>query len=161
MNKVTLKKVTDHNFHDVIKMSDTLTDYQKRCVAPNAISIAQAYVNQKRAWPRVIYLGKQPIGFIMIALWDDDIPVEDRPAYFLWRFMIAKDFQHKGYGKQALDLIVKKCQKDKVKTLYTSCHIEGEQPYQFYIHYGFVDTGIFDDGEEVLKMEIKDDSYHH
>lgn len=153
--EITLKKITDENFDDVVKLSDTLTDYQKKCVAPNMVSLAQAYANGKRAWPRAIYLGEKAIGFIMLALWDDDIPKEDWPAYYLWRFMMAKDYQQKGYGKQALDLILEKCKKDQIKCLYTSCEMEGKQPYQFYIKYGFVDTGI-NDGEQILRMVIKD-----
>lgn len=155
MSKIHLKKVTNKNLDDVIRMSDTLTDYQKHCVAPNAISLAEAYINQKRAWPRVICLGNKPVGFIMIALWDDDIPVEDRPAYFLWRFMMSKDYQQKGYGRQVLNMIVEKCKKDGIKTLYTSCHTQGEQPYKFYKSFGFKDTGIVDGGENILKMFIE------
>jgi len=28
-------------------------------------------------------------------------------------------------------------------------------PYDFYIKYGFVDTGKVDDGEQVLELELK------
>ncbi len=154
MKKIKLKKVTDKNFTEVVNLSEALTDYQKRCVAPNMVSLAQAYVNKKRAWPRAIYLGNKPIGFIMLALWDEDIPKEDLPAYYLWRFMIAQDYQQKGYGTQVLDLIIEKCKKDQIKTLYTSCEIEQDQPLKFYLKYGFVDTGVFDEGEEVLKIYI-------
>ncbi len=151
---ITLRPVTDENFDKVVKLSETLTDYQKTCVAPNMVSLAQAYVNIDRAWPRAIYLDDQPIGFIMVALWDDDIPKEDWPAYYLWRFMVSKDHQQKGYGKHVLDLLINKCKEDKIKTLYTSCNMEGDQPYHFYINYGFLDTGI-NDGEQVLKMDIE------
>lgn len=153
MPKISLKKVNDKNLSEIIALSKTLTKYQQTCVAPNVVSIAQAYVNKKRAWPRAIYLGKKPIGFIMLALWDDDISKEDNPAYYLWRFMIAKDFQHKGYGSQVLDQIKEKCLKEGIKTLYTSCEMTGEQPYQFYIKYGFEDTGV-NNGEQILKMYI-------
>jgi len=153
MSKISFKRISVKNFDEVVKLHDSLTDYQKRCVAPNMVSLAQAYVEKKRAWPRAIYLGKKPIGFIMVALWDEDIPKEDLPAYYLWRFMITKDYQQKGYGKQALDLLKEKCKKDKIKTLYTSCEMEGNQPYDFYIKYGFIDTGI-NDGEQVLKMYL-------
>ncbi len=155
MVRVTLKKVTDKNFDAVVKLSEDLTDYQKKCVAPNMVSLAQAYANYKRVWPRAVYLGDKPIGFVMLALWDDDIPKEDLPAYYLWRFMIAAEYQKKGYGKEVLDIIKKKCKEDGIRYLYTSCEIEGEQPYRFYINYGFLDTGI-NDGEQVLKMSIKD-----
>jgi diamine N-acetyltransferase len=153
MMKITLKKINDDNFDQVVALSDTLTEYQKTCVAPNMVSLAQAYANYKKAWPRAIYLGDKPIGFVMLALWDEDIPKEDWPAYYLWRFMIAKDYQNKGYGKQVLDLIKNKCIKNDIKSLYTSCEMTGEEPYRFYINYGFTDTGL-NDGEQILKLYL-------
>ena len=153
MTKISLRKVTEENFIKVIKLSNSLTDYQKNCVASNSISLAEAYVNKKEAWPRAIYLDNEPIGFIMLALFDDDIPKEDLPAYYIWRFMVSKDHQKKGYGTLALDIIKEKCIKDKVKSLYVSCEMDGEQPYNFYIKYGFIDTGI-NDGEQILKMYL-------
>lgn len=155
MSKIKLKKVTEKNFDSVVKLSDSLTDYQKKCVAPNMVSLAQAYVNGKRAWARAIYLGSKPIGFVMLALWDNDIPKEDLPAYYLWRFMISYEYQKKGYGTDVLDLILEKCIKNGIRYLYTSCETEGEQPYNFYINYGFIDTGI-NDGEQVLKLSVND-----
>ncbi len=151
---ITLREVTDKNFGEVIKLSDTLTDYQKTCVAPNVVSLAQAYVNLDRAWPRAIYFNEEVVGFVMLALYDDDIPKEDLPAYYLWRFMMAKDHQQKGYGKKVLDLILEKCRKESIKTLYTSCEMSGKEPYRFYISYGFTDTGL-NDGEQILKLYIK------
>jgi len=153
MPRISLKRITNKNFNEVVKLSDTLSDYQKKCVAPNVVSLAQAYVNKKKAWPRAIYLGKMLIGFIMLALWDEDIPKEDWPAYYVWRFMIAKNYQKQGFGTKVLDIIKEKCIKDKIKSLYISCEMDGNQPYDFYIKYGFVDTGI-NDGEQILKMYL-------
>ena len=153
MPRISLKRITNKNFNEVVKLSDTLSDYQKKCVAPNVVSLAQAYVNKKKAWPRAIYLGKMLIGFIMLALWDEDIPKEDWPAYYVWRFMITKKYQKQGFGTKVLDIIKEKCIKDKIKSLYISCEMDGNQPYDFYIKYGFVDTGI-NDGEQILKMYL-------
>ncbi|MDD4069842.1 MAG: GNAT family N-acetyltransferase [Candidatus Izemoplasmatales bacterium] len=153
MPRISLKRITNKNFNEVVKLSDTLSDYQKKCVAPNVVSLAQAYVNKKKAWPRAIYLGKMLIGFIMLALWDEDIPKEDWPAYYVWRFMIAKNYQKQGFGTKVLDIIKEKCIKDNIKSLYISCEMDGNQPYDFYIKYGFVDTGI-NDGEQILKMYL-------
>jgi len=90
---------------------------------------------KKRAWPRAVYLGNKLIGFIMLALWYEDIPTEDLPAYYLWRFMIAKDYQQKGYGSEVLNLIKEKCKLDKINPLYTSCEIEGEKPYKYILSF--------------------------
>ncbi|MFU8793318.1 MAG: GNAT family N-acetyltransferase [Acholeplasmataceae bacterium] len=154
MSTITLQLITYDNFDTIIKMSDTLTPYQKRCVAPNLYSIAEAYLNLDNAWPRAIYLDDQPIGFIMIDLNPEHIP-KDENAYYLWRFMISEPHQNKGYGKAALNLIIDKCRKDQKSVLYTSCAMEGDLPYQFYLNYGFVDTGVLDGDEEVLTLKIK------
>ena len=154
MATITLRPVTDDNFDEVVKLSDTLTDYQKKCVAPNMVSLAQAYVNYDVAWPRAIYNDETPIGFVMLSLKNDHLPKEDQPGYYLWRFMMALDHQKKGYGKNVLDQIIEKCRKDGIKTLYTSCETSGEQPYRFYIGYGFIDTQKVEDGEQVLKYTL-------
>jgi len=49
MAKIKLKRVIEKNFNEVVKLSDTLTDYQKKCVAPNMVSLTQAYVNKKKS----------------------------------------------------------------------------------------------------------------
>jgi diamine N-acetyltransferase len=150
---INFREITEENLFDVIKLSDSLDDYQKRCVAPNIVSIAQAYVN-KRAWPRAIYHKDELVGFMMLALFDEDIDEKDQPAYYVWRFMIAKEHQNKGYGKAALDLILEKAKNEGQKYVYLSCEMEGAMPYQFYIKYGFVDTNTKDDGEEILKYKL-------
>jgi diamine N-acetyltransferase len=151
---ITLRDITKENLFKIIELWDTLDPEQKTCVAPNVVSIAQAYVNPGLAWPKAIYLNDDPIGFVMVALNDNDIKKEDQPAYFLWRMMIARPFQRKGYGKVVLDLLVSKCREDRVRYLYVSCDMKTPMPYQFYIDYGFIDTNVMDDDEEVLKLKI-------
>lgn len=151
---LSLRLVDEDNFSRVIQLSDTLSEEQKRNVAPNVVSLAQAYVHLDRAWPRAIYENDEPIGFVMLALYDADIPLEDRPAYYLWRFMIKADKQRQGIGRLVLDQIVAKCVKDGVKTLFTSCVMERDEPYRFYVNYGFQDTGEDDDDERILKMVV-------
>lgn len=151
---IHLKEVSKENLFKVIDLWNTLDESEKRSVAPNVVSIAQAYVNQDIAWPRVIYFDEEPIGFVMVALKDDEVPKEDQPVYFLWRFMIAKPFQGHGYGKSVLDLLVDMCRKDNINYLYVSCHMHDPMPYQFYIKYGFIDTHEMDDDEEILKLNI-------
>lgn len=151
---VALRVIDEDNVFEIIKLSDTLSEEHRRNVAPNVVSLAQAYVHLDVAWPRSIYDGDEPVGFVMLSLFDPDTPIEDRPAYYLWRFMIKTDKQRQGLGRQVLDLIVAKCRKDGVKTLYVSCVMEREEPYRFYTNYGFLDTGKDDDGERILKMAI-------
>ena len=150
---IYLKEITKDNLFDVIKLSEMLDEKQKRCVAHNAISIAEAYV-KPQAWPRAIYDDETLVGFVMLALHDDDIVESDQPSYLLWRFMIAKPYQSKGYGKKVLDLIMEKAKQDKQKYLYTSCMMEDDMPYQFYLSYGFEDIHEKDGEEEILRKRV-------
>lgn len=155
MPELMMRRVTDRNFKAVIRLSDTLTDLQKKCVAANVVSLAQAYLHRRNAWPRAIYWGTKLVGFVMVDRKPEDLPSEDQPAYYLWRLMIAREFQGQGLGKRVLDFLVNKCRQDHRRALYLSCHTEEAMPYQFYIRYGFIDTGTREDNEEILRFPIQ------
>jgi diamine N-acetyltransferase len=149
---IQLVKVTNQNLKACLEIYDTLDDIQKTHVAPNAISLAQAYINQDIAWPRVIVEDNQVIGFIMLELHAEDIPDYNKPGHYIWRFMIGKTFQNKGYGKHVLSLVIDKCKKENMSSLYVSCTMKQDMPYRFYIQNGFIDTGYDENGERYLKM---------
>jgi aminoglycoside 6'-N-acetyltransferase I len=164
-------EVTDDNLREVCKLSRTLTPGQSRCVAANAFSIAEAHFHPE-AWYRAIALGDTPIGFLMVNIAPDNegesfIPAEDLPFAFLWRFMIAREYQKKGYGKKALDLLVDKLTKEGYQSLYSSCHLGRVSPYRFYLSYGFTDTGELADDEEVIRLDLRNKNcisqkhFHH
>lgn len=154
MDRITLQEITWQNLSAITRLSDTLTPEQKLSVATNVDSLAEAYVHYSQAWPRAIYLNDIPIGFVMIDLNNENCQKEDYPVYFLWRFMIARPYQNKGYGTEVLRQVVAKCKADGIKTLYTSCTMAYENPYRFYINFGFVDTLTQDEGEQVLKLYL-------
>ena len=153
--QITLRPVTSNNLRALIRLSETLTESQSHCVAPNAVSVAQAHVSES-AWMRAIYLGDEPIGFVMVDLTEDDrVPASDRPAVGLWRFMIGGPWQRKGYGRQVLDQLVSHFASRGVRTMYTSVVLEEpEGPYGFYLQYGFTDTGVKEENEEVLRLAL-------
>jgi len=143
---VSLREITAETVRAVCRLSDTLSDAQRRMVAPNAVSIAQAHY-EKHAWFRAIYADDSPVGFVM--LYEDP----EKPEYYLWRFMIAAPFQKMGYGREAMRLIIDhvRSQPD-ARELTTSCVEEDGGPLPFYEGLGFVRTGDIDDGETVLRL---------
>jgi diamine N-acetyltransferase len=149
---ILLKEVTNENFIEVVKLSNELDEQQKKAVAPNVVSLAQAYVNYENAWPRAIYNNEELIGFVMVDLDNKSIPQIDLPGYYIWRLMIKQEAQNKGYGKEVLECIKKKAIEDGMNSLYVSCVMDTEMPYLFYLNYGFIDTNTVDEGEEVLKI---------
>ncbi len=151
---MTLRPLTHENLRTVIRLSDTLTESQSRCVATNVVSVAQAYVCET-AWVRVIYLGDEVIGFVMLDLYESDVPEADRPAVGLWRFMIGRSWQGRGYGRQVLDQLVAYFTVRGFRTMYTSVvPEEPDGPYDFYMKYGFLDTGEKCGDEEILRLPL-------
>lgn len=144
---VTLREVTAETVRAVCALE--VAPEQRGFVAPNAISIAQAHFEPK-AWFRAVYAGDEPVGFAMLY---EDVEKEE---YFLWRFMIAAEHQGKGYGRRALDLVVAHVRSlPGARELLTS-YVPGEAgPRDFYVRYGFVETGEVDEGEHVTRLELE------
>lgn len=144
---ITLREVTKETLPDILKLK--VASHQKKFVASNATSIAEAYFMPQVAWFRAIYAGEVPVGFLML---------EDQPAqaaYFLWRLMIDERFQNRGFGKRALELLI-----EYVKTrpnatfLYTSCVTGEGSPGKFYEKAGFIYTGDMEDSELIMRLEL-------
>ena len=129
---------------------------QKNLVAPNAMSIAQAHFN-KDAWFRGIYADKKPIGFVMIS--DTSLKYKfnpnHKPTYTLWRFMIDAKYQGKGYGKEAMKLIIDhvKSRPKAEELLLSHSKAEGNAG-NFYRKFGFEYTGSEIDNELVMSLKL-------
>ena len=117
-------------------------------MAPNAVSIAEAYFEQN-AWFRAIYADDALVGFVML---EDD--AENR-EYFLWRLMIAGEHQGKGYGRQAVERLIEYVRiRPGVRELLTSCVPGEDGPEGFYRRLGFEPTGEVEDGGVVLRLRL-------
>jgi diamine N-acetyltransferase len=145
---ITLKEITKETIWPIMNLE--VADNQVTLVAPNANSIAEAYYSREAAWFRGIYLGEQPVGFVMLHVETDE------PEYFLWRLMIDKNHQRKGYGYQAMLQVI-----DHVKTLPGATELKTSyvpregNPSPFYYKLGFEETGEMLEGEKVLKLSFK------
>lgn len=133
--RVSLREITADTVRDICRLTDTLTPPKRYMVAPNAVSLAQAYF-EKHAWFRAIYADEIPVGFVMLY----DNPEEEE--YFLWRYMIAEPHHGKGFGRRGLELVI-----DHVRTrpgahvLETSCGQGPGSPEDFYHKVGFTRNG--------------------
>lgn len=145
-DKITLHKITAETVWPIMKLN--VAESQKSFVAPNANSIAEAYFS-KVAWFRGIYLGEDPIGFVM--LYAD----QEKAEYSLWRLMIDQAHQGKGYGYLAMEKVISHVKTlPGAKVLLTS-YVPGDgNPSPFYYKLGFEETGEWDDDEKVLKLVL-------
>jgi len=148
---VSLQQITRQTVRAICRLE--VAPQQRGFVAPNAVSIAEAYFSPK-AWFRAIYAGDEPVGFLMLS--DDRGDDGREPEYYLWRFMIAAEHQSKGYGRRALELLVEHVRGlPRATTLFCSCIPASEGgPEPFYLAFGFEPTGEVEDGEMVLRLDL-------
>jgi diamine N-acetyltransferase len=146
---VSLREVTSETVGRICKLSDTLSDEQKKMVAPNAYSIAQAYF-EKHAWFRAVYADDVPVGFVM--LYDD----AEKDSIYLWRFMIAGLHQGKDFGRRALQLVFEHAKErpnvQEIKASYVPID-GGSGP--FYRKLGFEPTGEMEGEEVVIRLALR------
>ena len=144
-SEVSLREVTRDNLDEVLRLK--VAEAQRKFVAPNSTSIAQAHFYPEEAWFRAIYAGETPIGFLMLS--DDPKKAE----YFLWRLMVDGKYQGMGFGRHAITLLVAHVKtRPNATKLLTSC-VPGEgSPFEFYNTLGFEPTGEVDDGEDVMEL---------
>jgi diamine N-acetyltransferase len=146
-SKVSLREITADTVREICNLA--VREDQVKFVAPNAVSIAQAYFS-KTVWIRAIYADDTPVGFAMLH----DEP--EKPEYYLWRFMIDARWQHLGFGHQALGLVVEYVKgRPGASELLTSVHQADGGPQPFYEKFGFALTGEEEDGEAMLRLPLE------
>lgn len=151
---IRLIPVNDDNREAVLALS--VRDDQP-FVAPNDVSLKQAAeANEEQpgvARPFAISADGKLVGFCMFSFDPENDDPEDR--YWLWRFMIDKNEQDKGYGQAALREIIRYFRENGADRLYLSTEPENEKGLHVYHGAGFRETGAISDGEAVLMRMLK------
>ena len=143
---VELREITAETVRAICRL--TVAPGQEVFVAPNSVSIAEAYF-EPNAWFRAIYADGEPVGFVML---EADSAKEE---YFLWRLMIADGFQGRGYGRRAVDLLIDHVRTRPGATELKTSWVPGEGgPAEFYRKLGFEPTGEMDGGEVVGRLAL-------
>jgi diamine N-acetyltransferase len=151
---LALVPVSETNLRDVL-LAD-VTGAQRRLVATNAISLAQAAV-VPGVWTRAIQAGDTVVGFAMARRFPaDEYGLSCAGDPYLWRFMIDEGYQGLGLGQRALELIVAELRSwPGSRAVWLSC-VPGEgSALALYQRVGFVDTGAVDeDDEHLMRLAI-------
>lgn len=123
------REIDRSNYWDCMRL--TVDNGQEGFVADNKRSLVEA-AYEDGLYPLGIYHEETMVGFI---LYDYD---ETFPGWSMSRFMIGKQFQGKGYGKQAalafIDYFKKRHSADK---LYISVSLENTVARKLYASIGF------------------------
>ncbi|WP_246093762.1 MULTISPECIES: GNAT family N-acetyltransferase [Mesorhizobium] len=117
-------------------------------VAGNADSLEEAETDED-ARPRVVMAGDRVVGFLMY-----EAPRDDDEAR-IYRFMIDRASQGRGYGKAALREVL-----DEIKGLGHVSHVsicyepDNEAARSLYRAAGFVEEGLDEDGEMIADLAL-------
>ncbi len=151
---IKLEPINDNNREAVLAL---FVREDQLFVASNQTSLRQAdEINAEQpgmARPFAIYADEKLVGFCMFAFDPEEEDEDDR--YWLWRFMIDKSEQGRGYGQAALAEIIKYFKDNGADRLFLSTEPENERGLHIYHKAGFRETGIIDSGEAVLMRMLK------
>jgi len=146
---VELRDVTADNRQAVASLA--LAPDQEDLVASNAESLREAR-SDPDARPRAVYAGDKVVGFLMYDAGEpDDAPREA----LIYRFMIDRTHQGKGYGRAALA-----CAIDEIRAIGGVSRIsisympDNPTAKPFYASFGFVETGLDEDGEMIAELAL-------
>jgi diamine N-acetyltransferase len=144
--RVTLREVDQQNVRDVCDLK--VAPAQETHVAPNGVTIAES-AYEPNAWLRAIYADDEPVGLLGL------VADTEAPEYWLARFMIAGAHQGRGYGREAMALLVEHVRGlPDARELQTSCVPDDDGPLEFYRGLGFERTGDVHAGELVLSLTL-------
>jgi len=154
---VRLVALTRENYRPFMQLR--VAPEQETFVALNSVSMAQAYFHPE-ATMFGIAAGEEPVGFAMLedhtkdpANADDDYRKE--PYVGLWRFMIAAEHQRKGYGDQAIELLIAYARtRAPARVMLLSYIPEEGNPRPFYERHGFAETGEMAGIERVMRRAL-------
>ncbi|GAA0543352.1 GNAT family N-acetyltransferase [Rheinheimera aquimaris] len=140
---ISLREVTQENYEAVCDLE--VTTEQEPYVACNMWSLVEAAYNDGHSC-RAIYLAQQPVGFFM---WVKETP----QLMSIWRFMVDKEYQQQGIGRQAMALALAEIKQDADIKQIEICYNPGNPVAKnFYASFGFVEQGLDDDNEDMLAL---------
>lgn len=148
---ITLRPITTANRDELEAMR--VSPLQENFVTTVADSLEEAAEEPDgRAIAWGVYADETPVGFVMIS---DEVDGPDYIAHYLWKLLIDRDRQRKGYGTAALDLVSTYFRERGNAEMWTTAGEGDGGPIPFYERYGFVRTGdmVFDD-EVLLRLDL-------
>ena len=154
MPLIDLREITEANRDAVIAIH--AGPAQGRFVSSVAESVEEAAETPEGSpWYRAVYLGDEPVGFVMLS-WDvTPQPPDIIGPWFLWKLIVDERHQGRGIGRAIVEHVVRLIRAEGATELFTS-HVDGEGgPDGFYERLGFVPTGTFDpQGERILRLDL-------
>ena len=137
---IRLTDITEENWMNVARLS--VADDQRAFLDSPVGILARGYVYRAHNTKVIGIANDQTmVGVALVRNLD-----EEPACYDLQKFMIDHRFQQKGYGYQALLLILEMLQREAKYACVEVCVHQADTPaLRMYVKAGFEDTGYIDD----------------
>ncbi|MCQ2418274.1 MAG: GNAT family N-acetyltransferase [Clostridia bacterium] len=158
-----LRKIDLNNVWKIVHLSATDEQKAQDFVASNAESIIEAYAaiqSGYTALPFGLYEDAVPVGFVMLgygSIGDEEEPAIVNDSYCIWRFMIDKNYQGRGYGKTAMEKVLSYLRTfpcGQASWCWLSYEPENTAARALYAQFGFRETGERDGDEVVAVLKL-------
>ena len=147
--RIELRDVTADNRQAVVRLA--LDPEQENLVASNAESLDEAR-SDPDARPRAVYAAERVVGFLM---YDAGRPDDNPREALIYRFMIDRTHQGKGYGRAALGSALDEIRAiPKLSKISISYMPDNPVAKRFYASFGFVEVGADEDGEMIAELAL-------
>ena len=143
---IHLKEITTEDmFEECLDLM--VSEEQAEHVDDNAVSLALAWYHRDFCRPFCIYNDDTMVGFVMLYCDEAERECE------IWQFMIDKKYQGKGYGKAALEVVIKHIKSNPVfENIFLLLFPDNEAAIKLYEKAGFYLTGESVDDEVVMML---------
>lgn len=113
--------INKDNYEKVLKLK--VEDSQSKFVAPNVRSLADCYYYRENGdvFPYAIQDKEEVVGFILIDL------DEEEKEFMIWRMMIDKNHQGKGYGRQTIQKVIAMAKEQKECKVLIADYVKGNE----------------------------------
>ncbi|MEV0383419.1 GNAT family N-acetyltransferase [Nonomuraea sp. NPDC050643] len=151
-NGLRLAPITPANIETALAVK--VRPDQERFVSPVVKSLAEAYVHQDSAWPRLIIDGDRAVGFLMAFL---EIDWNGKGVDFrsgLWRLNVTPDAQGRGVGRFAVESVAAEVRRRGERRMYVTWEPGEDGPEGFYRRLGFELTGELSEGQTVGVLDL-------
>ena len=118
---VEFVEINEENYETVLKLKVTDEQNEGKFIAPNVRSIADAYLYREAGdvFPYAVQDGNTVVGFVLL---DED---EEEKELMIWRIMVDKDCQGKGYGRAIVEKVLERFEADSRFDVLIADYVKG------------------------------------
>lgn len=114
-------EINKDNYEKVLSLE--VSEAQSKYVAPNVRSLADCYYYRDAGdvFPYAIQEQDEVVGFILLDL------DEEENEFMIWRMMIDKNFQGRGYGRKTVQKVIEMAKAQKETKLLIADYVKGNE----------------------------------